>query len=189
MIIRHFNMSYAMTVMTNWNEIFYFAIFSVAINMMNYKYSFISYSTIIALLFIYFPSITLITSRHLFFNRFFIPTINSTFIRTKFSFFKKIFWAIKRNIAIYTQQCFPRFVGYFRTFFRTMILFFSSRFFAYKFLFTNFTNIFHGFFKTVNSTAFVSTCFVSMLITKWYRECFIADRTYFFNNFHKGILV
>ncbi len=71
-------MSDAMTIMTHRNEIANQSIFSIAINMMNDKHSFIGNIAVVTLLIKHFPGVLPIATRHLFIKRLTVPISNAT---------------------------------------------------------------------------------------------------------------
>ncbi len=140
MIARKFNMTNTMAVMANWHKILYFSIFSIAINMVNYKDASIKIAAVMAFSFICFPCIFLIASRHLRCKRFFIPVFKPTNIITIFATIGIItsapFGNIKGITTIKTIYNLAFFTGLLATFSRTKLLFQSVRFFCHKFNFT-----------------------------------------------------
>ncbi len=189
MISAQFNMTNTMAIMTNWDQIVYFTILSITIYVMYHKYTCIEYSAVIAFLLICFPSIYLVTSRHLCIKRIFIQFLNFTFLTTKLSFFSQTWNYIKRFITNNAIHIGSISIACMSTCGRTI---FRNRSLRNKFFFarcTFFRNFIRKCFSfTEDTTASITTSIISRFMTKRNNELFCANGTSFFNLFHSLIL-
>lgn len=190
-ISRHFYMTKAMTIMTNWNKILQRSIFSISINMMNYQKSFVKISTIITFLFKNSPCISSVRVWHLSVYRISIPFRKLTNTRTKdtSSFYLKSIWSdTKRFVAFYADSLYLYCFRFKRTGSGTKSLRFCGGLFRNELRFTELASIFNYFLSSVNPPTLIAASNVSFLMAK--RNCKIlrADRTNFINLFHKDIV-
>ncbi len=190
--ITHFDMSNAMAIVTNWNEIGYFSIFSIPINMMYNNYSFIFISAVMAFHFINFNSISPITVCTLIFHGIFIPIFQSAFVRAKFTprfiLRNPVRSGIKLFLAFNTIKNLSIFFRLGTTKSAAKSLRFSRRFFRNKNCIAYFTTVFNYFLSSKNSTTSISTGCIPRRMTFVYGKNFTTNWTNFINCFHEGIL-
>lgn len=183
MITIHFNMSETVAIMANRNQIFNFSIFPISINMMNNQNPFIFITAILTFFSEMTPrSFSIRMKRTNFFSAFFFKFV-STISATALFF---IVWSYPYLLSAIDTFIKPSIFMYrVATFCRTKSLFFSGCFFRNKFKFTTFTDIFNYWLSSVNSTANITACDISGFVTCRYAKKFSANRTNFFNIFHK----
>jgi len=185
-------MSNAMAIMANRNKIVYFSIFSIAIDMMYYQYSFVFATAVITFFFVCLPGVLSVTSGHLRFYRFIIPAFNLTFFTAKLSTCWTIFYSGGNNIktidAFLAHPCRAIFMRRRSAYFRAKFLFNAMMFFTYKFSSAGLTFINNRLFFFIYSSAFGTTGFISGAMTKRNSKYLFTNRTLFSYFFHKGIL-
>lgn len=188
---RHSYMSYAMAIMTNRNKITNQPVFPIPVNMVNNKYSFISYIAVITSFIKNFPCILSIATRHLFIKRFRIPVSNPTrlaAISTTARPRKLIRNNIKNIVAsqadtlnfirsrLRAAQTRAKCLRLRRMFFRNKLYgALGARISYYRFL-------------SKNATAFLPTSYIAGFMTFIYAKLQRANRAAFSYFIHGGIL-
>jgi len=188
----HIYMTNAVAIVADRNKIFYFPVFSISINMVDYEDSLIYKPAIIAFLFVCLPGILLIRTGLLSCYGILIPIFYLTYARTKsssrcvfydsgrryFKFFSTLFAGSGETLPIAfagTQAAAKR-------------LFNSVMLFGNKFQVAIFAFVFNRRLFSINPSTNISTCDISMSVTSFNNERMIAYRTQFFSNFHEEII-
>ncbi len=184
-------MSDAMTIMTHRNEIANQSIFSIAINMMNDKHSFIGNIAVVTLLIKHFPGVLPIATRHLFIKRLTVPISNATRL-TAISATTRPCKFIRNNIKSFiTSQTntFDLIRSRFRTAnTRTKILRFSWMLFRNKLFCAISACVGNNRLFSKDATTFMTACNMARFMTFVYTKLNRANRTNFNYFIHGGIL-
>lgn len=191
-ISTHYDMTDTMAIVTNWNEITYFSVFTIAVHMVYHQNSFIWIAAIIALFLVSFPSVLSVRTWFLRANRIPVPLSNLTPSTAKNSPCTVGFDPRRDNLkSIRALDTHPlnstssRSEG---TLSRAKPLWLAMILFINKFEIAKLAEVINRFLSPKNASAFVTAGQVPIPMRVWNRILYRTYRTGFINFFHKRIV-